>query len=93
MARTCVSTITVLDIPNKLIKMSADISEDSGPVHTVVVENGDMSTGPKKTELANIVWNKYIVMYNKQLAEEAIAAEVATLEGSLNTNIEGRTLP
>jgi hypothetical protein len=91
MAVNCNSTITVLDIPNKIINIKADISVDAGPTHTVIVENGDMSTGPKKAELANIVWEKFLVKYNQQLAEEGIAQEVADLETALNTNIEGRT--
>ncbi|MBN2591644.1 MAG: hypothetical protein JXA96_17390 [Sedimentisphaerales bacterium] len=92
MAISCDSTITVLDIPNKIINIKADISVDEGPTHTVIVENGDMSTGLKKAELANIVWDKFLVKYNQQLAEEGIADEITALETALNTNIEAREL-
>jgi len=90
MAVTCESTITVLDITNKIINISADIAVDAGPTHVVTIENGDMSTGPKKAELANILWDKFLVKYAQQLAEEAIATEVSDLETALDTNIEAR---
>jgi hypothetical protein len=91
MAVSCASTVTVLDIPNKIVRVSADISVDAGPTHTVVLENADVSSVPKQAEAANIIWNKFLVMYAGQLAEEGIAAEMSALETQLKNNIEGRT--
>ena len=92
MAITCVSTIIPINISNKIVRISADIAIDIGPTHTVIMENADISSGLKKAEAANIIWDKFLVIYNQQLAEEGIATEITDLQTSLNTNIEGRVL-
>ena len=93
MAITCLSTITVIDILNKIVRISADISVDSGPVHTIIMENADISTGPKEAEASGIIWNKFLFKYAEQLAQESIAQELLDLKTQLNANIEGRSLP
>lgn len=92
MAHTCEPTITPLDIPSKIVRITADIAVDEGPVHTVVLQAADISTTAKKAEAANTLWNKFLVKYAQQLAEEGIAEEIANLEVSLAANIEGRTI-
>ena len=92
MAHTCEPTITPLDIPSKIVRITADIAVDAGPVHTIVLRAADISTTAKKVEVADILWNKFLVKYAQQLAEEGIAEEIADLEVSLASNIEGRTI-
>ena len=92
MAHTCEPTITPLDIPSKIVRITANISVDEGPVHTVVLQAADISTTAKKAEVANTLWSKFLVKYARQLAEEGIAEEIADLEVSLANNIEGRTI-
>ena len=92
MAHTCEPTITPLDIPSKIVRITADIAVDVGPVHTIVLRAVDISTTAKKVEVANILWNKFLVKYAQQLAEEGIAGELNDLEAALAADIEGRTI-
>ena len=92
MAHTCEPTITPLDIPSKIVRITADIAVDEGPVHTVVLQAADISTTAKKAEVVDILWNKFLVKYAQQLAEEGIAEEIADLETALAADIEGRTI-
>ena len=92
MAITCVSTITPIDIPHKIIRIEADITNDTEVTQHVIIQNADISTVPKKALVADILWNKYLYQRTKQLELEAIQDEVDALETQLNSNIEGRTV-
>jgi len=92
MAIGCIPTITVVDIPAKIVKIVCVISVDGGPAHTVILQNANISTAAKKTEAANTVWNKFLALRAIQLQIEGIAGELASLETALKTNIEGRTI-
>jgi len=92
MAITCTPTITVLDAAEKKVRIRCTISVDDGPEQIVTMEKADISTSEKKIEAANIIWKKFLVKHQKQLAQDAIAHELAALETALKTNIEGRTV-
>jgi len=92
MAITCVSTISPIDIPNKIVRVDADITNDTEVTQHVVIQNADISTAPKKVLVADILWAKYLYQRNKQLQLEAIQDEIDALESQLNSNIEGRTI-
>ena len=92
MAITCTSTITVVDIQDKIVSISADITNDTEPTFTVTVRNADISTAPKKALVAGVVWAKYIRKRNEWLALQNIQPEIDQLESDLNANIEGRTV-
>lgn len=92
MAITCVSSIVPVDIANKIVSVSADITNDTEPTQTVTIQNADISTPAKKLLVADIIWQKYLTKRNKQLLLDIIQDEIATLEGQLNSNIEGRTI-
>jgi hypothetical protein len=97
MAITCSSTIEVLDVEKKILRITAEIQNDTEPVHTVVIENVDASGGldaAKKTEIANTVFNKFVAKRNYQLARAALDAQVASadLANALNNNIQGRSV-
>ena len=92
MAHTCEPTITPLDIPSKIVRITADIAVDAGPTHTVILQAADISTPAKKAGVADTLWTKFLVKYAQQLAEEGIAEEIADLETALAADIEGRTI-
>ena len=92
MAITCVSSITPIDVANKIVSVSADITNDTEPTQTVTIQNADISTSEKKLLVADIIWQKYLVKRNKQLLLDSIQDEITTLEGQLESNIEGRTI-
>ncbi len=89
---TCVSTITPVDIATKRVKVHAVITNEAEPPITVTMEKVDISTAEKKQLAAGILWDKFLIKRNAYLAEQAIAQEIADLQTSLNTNIQGRTL-
>lgn len=91
MATVCVSTITPIDIPNKKVKVSADITVDLEPTITVVMEKADISTPQNKALVAGTIWDKFIVKRNKYLAEQGITQEITDLQDALNVNIAART--
>lgn len=91
MAITCVSTITSVNRKNKTVKVAADITFDTDPTITVALENADVSTAQKKVDAANNIWNKFLVKHSEYLAQQTFSIELTDLEGTLNTNIEGRT--
>lgn len=92
MVITCDSTISKVNILDKIVRVSADICVDGGPVHVIVAENADISTGDKKAAVADTIWKKFLVSYSEQLADEEIAQELNELQDTLNSNIEGRTI-
>ena len=92
MAITCESTITPIDIPNKIVRVEADITNNTEVTQHVVIQNADISTTPKKALVADILWAKYLYQRNKQLQLEAIQSEIDALEVQLNSNIEGRSI-
>ena len=92
MAINCIPTITVVDIPAKIVKIMCVVSVDAGIAHTVVLEHADISTVAKKTVVANTIWNKFLALRAIQLQKEGVAGELASLETALKTNIEGRTI-
>ncbi|KKN20060.1 hypothetical protein LCGC14_0939540 [marine sediment metagenome] len=87
-------TITPIDIPNRIVSVSATRTDDSptdpDPTYTVSMQNADISTTAKKTEALNALWAKY----EKQVAEQAtlniINAEIDTLQIAAKANFEGR---
>jgi len=92
MAITCVSTITPIDVSKKIVRIEAAITNDDEPTHIVIIKNADISTGPKKAEVANIIWAKYVAKRNEQIAIDNIQSELDQLQTNLNTNIEGRSV-
>lgn len=92
MAITCASMITPIDIPNKIVRVQADIANDAEPTFTVILENADISTAPNKALVANIVWAKYVKKRNNWLTLQNIQPEINQLETDLNNNIEGRSV-
>lgn len=92
MAISCLPTITVVDISKRIVKIVCVITVDETHSYTVSVENADISTSAKKTEAANSIWAKLLVMHQKRLAEDSVQAEIAALTLALKTNIEGRVI-
>ena len=92
MAITCESIITPIDVANKIVSISCDITYDTEPTHTVTIANADISTAQKKAIVADVVWAKYIKKRNEQIALDNIQPEIDQLETDLNNNIEGRTV-
>ncbi len=92
MAITCVSKITPIDIPNKIVSVSCEITNDAEPMQTVTIRNADISDVPKKAAVADTIWAKYLKKRDEQLALNAIGPEIDQLETDLDTNIQGRTI-
>ena len=92
MAITCVSTITPIDVANKIVSVSAAITNDAEPTQTVTIKNADISTAPKKAAVADSIWQKYLAKRSEQLLLDSLQDEITTLEGQLNSDIEGRSI-
>jgi len=94
MAITWDFTITPIDVPNKIVSISATRTDDSPtdpePPYTVTMQNADISTGEKKTEALNALWAKYQKKVADQALIDSIADEIATLEDNAKNNFEGR---
>jgi hypothetical protein len=92
MAITCTPTITPVDVSNSIAKVEAVIQNGAEDPITVVVRNADCSTAPKRAVVADIVWAKYVAQRNSFLTAAALQTTLDTLETSLKSNIEGRTV-
>ncbi len=92
MAIVCNSTITGIDIPNKIVRISANISVDDGPVHTVTMSKADISMPEKKAKCTGIIWAKFLIKHARQLEVDSVAQELTDLRDDLNANIAGRII-
>lgn len=92
MAVTCTSTIKPIDVANRIVSISADITNNTEPTHTIIVQNADISTPAKKAAVADIIWEKYLRKREKQIALDALQSEITQLQDNLNANIEGRSV-
>ena len=92
MAITCTPTIKILDAATKRVSISCDMQVDDSEIINVTIAEAVVGTAEEKTEVANIIWKKFLYKYNKQILKDNYASEVATLEAALKANIEGRTI-
>ena len=85
-------TITPIDVPNKIVSVSATRTDDEPESHqyTVVLQNADISTSAKKTEALDVLWAKYEKKVADQVVLDSIATEISELEDAAKTNFEGR---
>lgn len=87
-------TIEPINIPNKIVSVSAtrtdDAAENPDPTYTVTLRNADISTPEKRLEALNTLWAKYLKKVAENTALEAIQVEIDALEASAKTNFEGR---
>ena len=92
MAITCTPIINVLDVATKRVSVSCGIQVDDSEIINVTIAEAVVGTAEEKTEVANVIWKKFLYKYNKQVLKDNYASEVATLEATLKANIEGRTI-
>lgn len=94
MAITWDFTITPIDVPNKIVSVSATRVDDSPtepePPCTVIMQNADISTPQKKIEALDVLWAKYEKKVAEQAVQDSIADEISDLEASAKQNFEGR---
>ena len=94
MAITWEFTINPIDIPNRIVSVSATRTDDSptnpDPIYTVTLQNADISTAEKKAEALNVLWNKFLKKATKQIQLDIIESEITELEIQAKSNFEGR---
>jgi len=87
--RTCLSTITPIDIDKKDVSVVAvitDIEVHENPV-TVTVTRALMDKTKQEKVVADEIWTKY---QGKIAEDKAMADVLSALQNALNTNIEAR---
>jgi len=94
MAITWEFVIEPIDVPNRIVSVTAtradDAAENPDPVYVVSLQNADISTTEKKLEALDVLWAKYLNKKAKQELLDSIAGEVEELEGLAKENFEGR---
>ena len=87
--RTCLSTITPIDIDKKdvsIVAVITDIEVHDNPV-TVTVTRALMSKTTQTKVVADEIWTKY---QGKIAENKAMADVLSKLQDNLNVNIEAR---
>jgi hypothetical protein len=89
MAITWEINITAVDEPNKIGRVEGIATDDSsGQVYTVSVANADLSDGPSQSAALDILWAKFLRVYNKQ---QAVNSFLSGLEAAATTNLNARS--
>jgi len=86
--------IEPIDIPNRIVSVSATRTDDApidpDPVYTVTMLNTDISISEKKAEALGVLWAKYQKKVAEQAQLDIIETEIAELEAQAKVNFEGR---
>lgn len=94
MAITWEFTIEPIDIPNRVVSVSATRTDnalvDPDPEYIVTLQNADISTTEKKAEALNVLWAKYERAVAKQAQLDTIEVEITALEAQAKISFEGR---
>jgi len=92
MAITWEFTIKPINIPNRIVSVSATRIDDTQPglIYTVTLQNADISTAEKKAEALDVLWAKYQKKVIEQTQFDIIEAEITTLTIQAKSNFEGR---
>jgi len=94
MAITWEFTIKPIDVPNRIVSVSATRTDDNitnpDPIYMVGLQNADISTSEKKMEALNSLWAKYLKKVADQTQLDIVNTEIELLETQAKLNFETR---